>query len=137
MFSILCSVKKCLPKKIMDVIYSMNSSKDSPSTVSTCPPAMLGFSHSIKPPSGCSSTCHLEALVLEACSSLSRWTGNSGEGSHSSPQDPWVCSEPSARGAPSLERSRSRAKFIRLKAWKLRLNPSEAQRNAHLCEDCP
>lgn len=85
----------------------MNSSKDSPCTVPTCPPATLGFSHSVKPPSGCSSTCHPEALVLEACSSLSRWAANSGEGSHSSPQDPWVCSEPSARGAPLLERSRS------------------------------
>ena len=34
----------------MAVIQAVNSSKDSPWTVPTCPPAMLGFSHSLKPP---------------------------------------------------------------------------------------
>lgn len=89
-------------------------------------------SHSMKPPSGCSST-----WLDWSTGSLWRagWGENSQQPSRSSASlralSQWCAFAKRAKEALG------EAKLVSGKTSKQRLNLSEAQRNAHLCQDCP
>lgn len=86
----------------------------------------------MKTRSGCSSTW------LDR-STGSRWRADGGEDSQQ-PSRPSASLRAPSQWCAFAKRAKEalgEAKLIRGKTSKQRLNPSKAQRNAHLCQDCP